>query len=400
MKMKNKKIFVLIITIKNTMHAKKIIKKYLKRYYSSSSAIVKISYEDVMNPNTDLSAKIDEAYNYNGYGILAVSDIPNLVEKRLRLLKIGNKFANLSSDITNKYEHEKSFFSVGWSHGKELFQGIPDYSKGSWYANPKIDEPTTDKELIDKYPSYFTPNIWPEEAEDMQNAFKELGNLMMNTGINIARHCDNFVSNICDGYKNNTLEQILLESMVPKGRLLHYFSQDINENADPLNQENIDQKLASWCGWHNDHGALTALTSAMFTDKDGNDIKNPDPQAGLYVKTRNGESKRITFPVDCLGFQIGEASQILSGGILQATPHAVMGPTIKEASGVSRDTLAIFMQPMPQTILELPAGRSRQDVEKGSTAEFMPPGTPELSIRYDPGIDFGTFTNRTLENYH
>jgi isopenicillin N synthase-like dioxygenase len=43
------------------------------------------------------------------------------------------------------------------------------------------------------------------------------------------------------------------------GRLLHYFPFDVKENVQD-----------DWCGWHNDHGALTALTSSMYIDKNGN----------------------------------------------------------------------------------------------------------------------------------
>ena len=32
---------------------------------------------------------------------------------------------------------------------------------------------------------------------------------------------------------------------------------------DPKDAEN------DWCGWHNDHGTLTGLASAMYLDQDG-----------------------------------------------------------------------------------------------------------------------------------
>lgn len=42
-----------------------------------------------------------------------------------------------------------------------------------------------------------------------------------------------------------------------------------------------------------------------------------------------------------------ETSQIHTGGILQATPHAVRGcdPNIEGCSGLSRETCAVFMEP-------------------------------------------------------
>ena len=44
---------------------------------------------------------------------------------------------------------------------------------------------------------------------------------------------------------------------------------------------------------------------------------------------------------DSLAFQIGECSQIHTGGILQATPHAVRGPTGEGTVGISRVRFSI-----------------------------------------------------------
>ena len=37
--------------------------------------------------------------------------------------------AHLPNDTLAKYEHAPSFYSVGWSLGKEKLEGKPDYSK-------------------------------------------------------------------------------------------------------------------------------------------------------------------------------------------------------------------------------------------------------------------------------
>jgi hypothetical protein len=54
--------------------------------------------------------------------------------------------------VKQKTVHEESFFSFGWSHGKEMLEGKPDFSKGSYYNNPIFDSPFDDPELIKKYP--------------------------------------------------------------------------------------------------------------------------------------------------------------------------------------------------------------------------------------------------------
>ena len=79
------------------------------------------------------------------------------------------------------YEDPDSFWSFGWSQGRETLQGDtriagqapsppsgslspllllpradgkPDMHKGSFYANPCSDKPTEDPVLMKKFPSY------------------------------------------------------------------------------------------------------------------------------------------------------------------------------------------------------------------------------------------------------
>jgi isopenicillin N synthase-like dioxygenase len=63
----------------------------------------------------------------------------------------------------------------------------------------------------------------------------------------------------------------------------------------------------------------------MFINEAGKkyDIPSPDAEAGLYVRTRGGKEFQVRVPKDSIAFQIGESSQVLTGGLLRATPHAV-----------------------------------------------------------------------------
>jgi len=60
-------------------------------------------------------------------------------------------------------------------------QGVPDISKGSYYANPQLDDPTNgDAALIEKYCSFVHPNIWPtEDLPEFEASFKTLGQLIV-----------------------------------------------------------------------------------------------------------------------------------------------------------------------------------------------------------------------------
>jgi len=156
-----------------------------------------------------------------------------------------------------------------------------------------------------------------------------------------------------------------------------------------------EDDFSSWCGWHNDHGSLTGLTSAMFLDKDGNDVVNSDPNAGLYVRNRSGVIVKVNIPKDHIAFQIGETAQIHSGGIMQATPHAVRGSAIK---GISRETFAVFMQPTWMEKMTAPHSISSDKLEMSSSN--LPPGVPTLNSRWKPEQNFGEFTTTTLGAYY
>lgn len=143
-----------------------------------------------------------------------------------------------------------------------------------------------------------------------------------------------------------------MSSKCCKARLLHYFPrsiEDISESTDTTNN-NEEDTFSSWCGWHNDHGSLTGLVSAMYLDEDGNAVTNSDSNAGLYIRGRSSELIKVGIPEDHVAFQIGETAQIHSGGILQATPHAVRGTSMPR---ISRETFAVFMEPMWDEVLSL-----------------------------------------------
>lgn len=53
------------------------------------------------------------------------------------------------------------------------------------------------------------------------------------------------------------------------------------------------QLQQQWCGWHTDHGSITGLASAIYTDVEGNEVSCGDLHAGLYVRKRLGKRECI-----------------------------------------------------------------------------------------------------------
>eukprot|EP00742_Colponemidia_sp_Colp-10_P002415 GILJ01002575.1.p1 GENE.GILJ01002575.1~~GILJ01002575.1.p1 ORF type:complete len:417 (-),score=45.76 GILJ01002575.1:199-1413(-) len=359
---------------------------------SQEADVVVLDYDKLTTNNSSMSQQIKQAYGEDGLGILVVRGIPNYLKLRENLLPLASRFARLPDPVKEKYVHAKSFYSFGWSHGKEQFEGKPDLAKGSYYNNPQYDRPTEDTRLIEEFPEYCHPNIWPsQELPQLENAFKALGQLMVQVGLLVARQCDTYVESRCPTYQKGRLEHTIATSKACKARLLHYFPTPdaIDDSTD----------VSSWCGWHNDHGTLTGLTSALyFRDSKDEMTSNPDPNSGLYVRSRWGDIVKIGIPADCLGFQIGESAQIHSGGLLQATPHCVRAAIGPRSFGISRNTFAVFMQPQWDELMNVPKGVDAANAVARDRS--LPPGVPKLANRWRHTQDFAEFTKATLEEYY
>ena len=237
-------------------------------------------------------------------------------------------------------------------------------------------------------------------------------------------------------------------------------------------------EYSSWCGWHNDHGSLTGLIPGMFLDAEGRDVvamlrsleaqaagerkeepqeqgggaaqstgasaagsasfsRTPPPflaekgaraevraalgKAGLYICARSGEiikAGAAPLPANTMLFQIGETAQIHSGGIMQATPHAVQGITIPVESaevsaevveyirGISRESFACFMEPEWGETMSVPNGMDAEKSQSAAAVAALPAGCPALigkrwGTKECPfsTCNFGTFSTETYKAF-
>ncbi|CAD6271272.1 unnamed protein product [Miscanthus lutarioriparius] len=316
----------------------------------ASVRAVTIRFADLRDRSKDLGGFIEEGFGPRGLGIVSIADVPGYPELRKRLLRLAPRIVNLPDDVKKQLEDPDSRYHFGWSRVEEKFEpGRLDTAKGSYFANPVFDVPTTDDELLTRYPSYCRPNIWPtDHLPELEIAFKDLGKLMLEVGLMLAHHCDRYVTQKGVGqYIGESLEKTLANSRCPKGRLLYYFPKSFSK------QDGV-QSVSSWCGWHTDYGFLTGLTCGLFTRK-SEEVPCPDIGTGLYVRTRDNQVVKVTFEDDELVYQIGESAEILSRGHLCATPHCVMAPSSENASDVDRSTFVLFIQPDWDELLKLPS---------------------------------------------
>jgi len=180
--------------------------------------LVVVDYAQLTDTSVDLSREIDEAFGPSGLGIISVRNVPNFKSLRRNLLPLAARFWRLPDEVKHQYEDADSCFNVGWSCGKETLEdGTPDTRKGSFFANPLEDVPTRDPELLQQFPSYTRPNLWPtKELPELEPAFKELGRLIYDVGILISKHCDKYVANAGVGNPSSSLQDVIERSNCTK----------------------------------------------------------------------------------------------------------------------------------------------------------------------------------------
>jgi isopenicillin N synthase-like dioxygenase len=341
--------------------------------------IITFDYSEITDKNADLSDQIEKAYGLKGLGILIVKNVPGYVESREKLLPLSQKLATLPEKDLDSVTFKEHNYGIGWSHGKEKFLGKPDYSKGSFYFVASKDEKT---------PKNKEPNplldvkIWPEAIPELKDTAKDLGQLIIDVGVELAYHIDKHISKHNSNYESGKLQRIIKESDCNTGRLLHYFPQE------------KEKEETQWCGVHNDHGSLTGLCGAMYLDKDGKYVEVNDKTSGLFIYSRDGKEYKASIPKDALAFQIGESMQIHSGGLLRATPHLVKAGNKLVGTGISRNTLAVFMEPKIDELMDLPSGSKISDV-CGHEIDLL----PKMEYRFKEGMTFGQFGMATIKAF-
>ncbi|OAA35020.1 Clavaminate synthase-like protein [Beauveria brongniartii RCEF 3172] len=340
---------------------------------AAQAQAVTVSLEDLQADNVSFET-LQQAFGPDSLGILVVKDVPEQFPRlRHSALSYASYLGNLPQEELEKLENAHAKYLTGWSLGKEtLKNGKADTFKGSYYANCafyvdaslECAKPTAEFSE-ETFPEYLSPNRWP--ADNVLPGFKpavtDLCSLIIDVAVLVARACDRFAEKEIHGYPRGYLEHVVSTSNTTKARLLHYYPQG-KEHAAAAADDDGDED--DWCATHLDHGCLTGLTSAMFVDEKETDASvppvvgvagaclptlaelpaSPDPSAGLYIKSRTGETFQVKIPRDCIAFQTGEALERITAGRFKAVPHFVRGVGASVSNGrIARNTLAVFTQP-------------------------------------------------------
>ena len=140
----------------------------------------------------------------------------------------------------------------------------------------------------------------------------------------------------------------------------------------------------------------------QYTQIKGNNEIGNSGGGGLYIQARNGQCVQVPIPTNFCAYQIGETAQIMSGGLLQATPHAVFPPTTTahnkttDTKYISRESFALFLEPEFDDVLRLPSSSGIQDCCCGNEDMTTRLGLRPISERYQIGQTFGDFHLATV----
>lgn len=336
--------------------------------------------------SADLLAKLEHALGPNGIGLVAIRNVPDFVSTKQSFLPQAHQLVHLPSDyLESALTDPSSLYNAGWSHGKEKLGDKPDTAKGSFYYNPVTDLPGTEQDRH-KYPYSYPLNKWPtEKMPDFQEEAKRMGMILKQATVHLAKHIDALAASKCHDYPEQFLYQKMKDTDKVKARLLYYFPQEAQQVSED-----------SWIGWHNDSGFLTALGGDLYVNHEtGEPMECPDPDAGLYVADRQQQARKIDLPADCCAVQIGECTQIVTGGAVRATPHCVRGA---KAPNVARISLPCFVDTPPYQVLAVPPSASREEVlESAANSTKVPPLGPRWTGN---DMTFGEFLQRTFSMYY
>jgi isopenicillin N synthase-like dioxygenase len=344
---------------------------------SFSQNIVKIPYNDLINKDKQINLfnLIEEAYGKDGLGLLIIEKVPNWLEKKNRFFKLIDDLVHLPPNVLNSLERPDLKYSLGWSYGKEYFNDKPDLLKASYYAQLLQNSAINPKDH----------NIWPKELPELSKSFFECGKIIRDNGIILLNVIDKYIHSVYPKY-NLEYTKIIEDSRENTGRMLYYYPRKYAKDQNMY--EN------NWCEWHNDHGSLTGLASSIYVNEKGTETNLKLSKTGLYIQTRKGETVRAPFGNDDIAYQVGETLQIHSGGILNATPHAVkVMDDIPD--DIARITFALFMEPNKDFKLRIPDGSKIENVKTADNYKV-----PKLQDRFKQGMTFGEFCQATYSQFY
>lgn len=221
------------------------------------------------------------------------------------------------------------WFQRGWTPPNTeqavVAGGQPDF-KECYFAAPIAIDPRA--RMV--FPEICADNRWPENADAFRDDYMVLGTQVHDVGMALLRACA-----VALDLPEDTFEKAT-QGGPHVTRALRYL---------PLDETQVGTDVV-WGEEHTDFNLLTLLPGGRFYDPSGVRCARPDPESGLYLRTRPSEENpkgRMVHgkpPKGCLVAQVGQQLEILTGGTYLATPHVITPP---KQPAYTRTALAHFI---------------------------------------------------------
>lgn len=324
-----------------------MFKKLIRFKYSVEvkADLVKFDYNDLINPQKDLSDLIDKAYSLDGLGIAIIKNIPNYMQLREKVLKYGYTMYKIS-DRMEKYKWNDYNLEIGWAVRSSLSDNNTEYDiqHGAFSTKTRFKSRGSDN-----YPQEPELEGFQEYHEQMRNLFTFLIKSKL-------KHFDKYL-HLNNPKIPSTFFQDYLKHHESQEELLTYFP----FNSIPEERREYYRKSLPWIGWHRDYSCFTCLSRAQYFDTEGNKIQGIP--VGLIVKNRHGQEFKVDFEEGEIAMQIGDVAYVLIGGLINSTPHKVeiLGNV---PDNVLRATFVQFLDPLQDSIVKPPEGVTLEEVLK------------------------------------
>ena len=180
------------------------------------------------------------------------------------------------------------------------------------------------------FPEICADNRWPANADAFRDDYLKLGAQVHEVGMALLRACA-----LALDLPAETFEQAT-QGAPHVTRALRYLALDASQ---------VDTDVL-WGEEHTDFNLITLLPGGCFYDPTGARCERPDPESGLYLRTRpsrehpKGRMVHGKPPAGCLVAQVGQQLEILTGGTYLATPHVIKPP---KQAGYTRTAMAHFI---------------------------------------------------------
>ncbi|KAF7153860.1 hypothetical protein RHSIM_Rhsim01G0272400 [Rhododendron simsii] len=393
-----------------------------------------------------ISRSVMETLGPTGPGLLTITGVPNASRLRRTLLPLARRLALLNASDRKRLLKEHGLGSdvpvKNLDRSVSSFAMQLKYMQGVDRTSSKATDEGKDSQNKEQHcpPMEDLGDSQDIEFKDLGSSFKELGFLMMELGLCLARICDKAIG-------GQELEQSLLESCMAKSRLIHYHSsldnlilKEAEERQQSTRRKSNKQSIRNgrpnttgsearisgnnsnmWQQWHYDYGIFTVLTSPWFNFPchkqtirangcfcTSCEIEYPSPSGHTYLEIFDPNKNIVqmvkTSPESFI-LQVGESADILSRGKLRANLHSVRRPAKLE--DLSRETFVVFLQPAWSKTFSL-SNYPIKSFEKtcvdendhGELGQELHKIVPPISSRIKDGMTFAEFSRETTKQYY